>query len=331
MANELPIVDPGRTEYGFQRTKCGCTDCSQYCRFMPGYLAPGDLDRMHMAIGPDLTIVEFAEKYLNASPGAKVGIAVGGGMVVTRVPTLVPAATINGACVFLKDDKCSIHEVSPFGCAFFDSHQSDEEADRKSGRSLMDIASGDSPAAEQYRWLVDHLQSKGLNARDPKASRKALEESYMLAFEPQSLAQMQARYQQALVERVDLMEVKVHVGPQTKREHVFDFHNGLRLIVSIDVIQGRKWVIPLPDGSAARFPTHEALHFSAGTPADSELKDEFERKKKSIGFNAAVDWFCAYAERQFRTLSGHTGELHGLQFSLTPHSAQWFGPWPSST
>lgn len=104
---------PERTEFGVPRSSCGCAGCVTNCRHMPGFLIPADLDRMI----PDGTDpLAWAAEHLRASPGALVmkdGEAF-------RIPTLVPAPTEDGSCHNLTAERlCSIHEVAPFGCAFF--------------------------------------------------------------------------------------------------------------------------------------------------------------------------------------------------------------------
>jgi hypothetical protein len=45
-------------------------------------------------------------------------------------------------CLYLltADNRCSIHPVSPYGCAFFDSHMSKEQVDRRSIAGRSEIA-----------------------------------------------------------------------------------------------------------------------------------------------------------------------------------------------
>jgi hypothetical protein len=46
-------------------------------------------------------------------------------------PTLVPAPRTDGCCHWLVDGRCAVHEHAPYGCAFFDSHMSDDEVERR--------------------------------------------------------------------------------------------------------------------------------------------------------------------------------------------------------
>jgi Fe-S-cluster containining protein len=123
-----------RTEFGFTRTECACTDCVAHCRHIPGYLISADVERIGQHLGYK-NIVEFALKYLLASPGATVMHA---GRIF-RIPTLVPRRKADGTCVFLENNRCRIHKLSPYGCSFFDAHQSHTEATERSSRGLQEI------------------------------------------------------------------------------------------------------------------------------------------------------------------------------------------------
>src|SRR5262249_19738123 len=78
----------------------------------------------------------FALNHLLASPGAIVSVA----GELFRIRTLTPARKSDGFCSFLQDDRCTIHAVSPFGCALFWCRQTKEEADEISARGLMEVA-----------------------------------------------------------------------------------------------------------------------------------------------------------------------------------------------
>jgi len=58
----------------------------------------------------------------------------------------------------------------------------------------------------------------------------------MLSFQPEPEVVLKARYKDALVEVWDLEEMKVDPDkrPGNLRKHVFDFYDGLRLIISRD-------------------------------------------------------------------------------------------------
>jgi Fe-S-cluster containining protein len=125
-----------RTEFDFDRTECACADCIKNCLHIPGYLNPADVKRIGRHLGYT-SLFKFAFDYLLASPGATVMQA---GRIF-QIPTLVPRRKADGSCIFLdENNRCRIHEVSPFGCAFFDAHQSHAEADERSSRGLQEIA-----------------------------------------------------------------------------------------------------------------------------------------------------------------------------------------------
>jgi len=106
----------------FTRTTCACRACVQCCKEQPGPLAPGDLDRIGAFL--QLTVPDVREKFW-ASPGALVQNRATGRtwMIGTITPQLV-----NHRCVFLTaDDRCAIHPVAPFGCAYADTHMTEAE------------------------------------------------------------------------------------------------------------------------------------------------------------------------------------------------------------
>lgn len=116
-------------ERPFKRTKCGCASCVMHCRRQPGFLVPGDLERITAelrATGREAEIENFV-----ASPGAVIGNRATGKT--QRVPTITPARKPDGSCAFLDDaGRCTIHEVAPFGCAYYDDHNiTTQEANRR--------------------------------------------------------------------------------------------------------------------------------------------------------------------------------------------------------
>jgi hypothetical protein len=163
----LPVIDPARAEFGFCRTVCACDDCRRGCRRVPGYLIPADLERLGQHLAPGEELVTWAARHLLASPGAVVarrGRAF-------RIPTLVPARRADGACTFLAEDgRCAVHVVTPFGCAFFDSHMDHAEADRRSIRGLravLDAWADGGPYARVWAALTE----AGRRAPAPEACR----------------------------------------------------------------------------------------------------------------------------------------------------------------
>lgn len=119
----------------FERTVCACKACSRHCHHMPGCLGTGDLARIaeHLKKVPAEIMHMF-----RASPGALVSRS----GLQFRIGTIVPAKNeTTGACVFLDDaGKCQIHDVAPWGCAYFDDHMDPAEANLRSALMLEEIA-----------------------------------------------------------------------------------------------------------------------------------------------------------------------------------------------
>lgn len=104
-----------------KRTVCACTECQSCCRVQPGHLLPGEMERIAEHLGKHLDAVK---PLFWASPGALVMNTQTG--IQFRIGTITPKYDRRRkACVFLTEEgHCSIHEVAPFGCAYFDTHQS---------------------------------------------------------------------------------------------------------------------------------------------------------------------------------------------------------------
>jgi hypothetical protein len=115
---------------------------------MPSYLIPEDLPAIAAALGYD-DWEKFALENLAASPGATVMTQA---REILQIPTLVPQRQANGACKFLDEQqRCRLHAVSPFGCAFFSCSQSRAEADVRSLRGLQAVAAD---------WLMDGIYAQ---------------------------------------------------------------------------------------------------------------------------------------------------------------------------
>jgi hypothetical protein len=161
-----------RKEFEFERTVCACGECKIFCRVMPSFLIPSDLHRIAEYLGYD-DPVEFALRYLLASPGATV-IDCGR---LRRIKTLVPARQQNGACVFLDENEgCSVHAVSGFGCSHFDAHQDAEEANRRSSWGLRQIdRAWEENDLYARLWML--LSALGRIAPSPIAARVLVQEA----------------------------------------------------------------------------------------------------------------------------------------------------------
>lgn len=106
------------------RTSCACPMCQVGCHAKPGMLAPHEAQKIHAKVAPDRDFAEWAQEHFTASSGMKLMV----GDVVWTIPTVVPAKR-GGACVFYENARCTIHEVSPYGCRMFDHRQSEAEAE----------------------------------------------------------------------------------------------------------------------------------------------------------------------------------------------------------
>lgn len=123
----------------FPRTVCACPE-DKACCTRPAHLIPSDIKRLEkQVVGP-------IDRYLRASPGA---VVLKNGNI-ERVPTIVPARTADGRCVFLSlEDRCRVHENAPFGCAYFDMHMDAGEGHARSVWGLMKIM--ESPTYTEFR------------------------------------------------------------------------------------------------------------------------------------------------------------------------------------
>jgi Fe-S-cluster containining protein len=125
----------------FKRTVCACETCVSCCKSQPGYMIPGDAEKIAAHLG------EPVEQYLWASPGAKVMNTVT--RAITPIGTITPRMQ-DGKCVFLAEDgKCRVHPVAPFGCAFFDTHMGPVEGNMRSMWGLRQIV--DNPEYQKLR------------------------------------------------------------------------------------------------------------------------------------------------------------------------------------
>jgi len=115
------------TEHTFSRTTCSCPDCVTCCHEQPGSCAAGDVERIAAYL--QLPVRVAALKFW-ASPGALLMNRESGE--VYRQGTITPRL-VRGRCIFLDDDdRCTIHDVAPFGCAYFDTHMNGREAQPRS-------------------------------------------------------------------------------------------------------------------------------------------------------------------------------------------------------
>jgi hypothetical protein len=136
-----------REQYGFRRTACGCAFCQAPCRHVPGSLDPADLPRL-CPRGQD--VFAWAEQHLRALPDKP-------------FPTLVPVRQPNGHCHWYYSGRCAVHENAPYSCAFFDTHLTDHDVQRRSAATIQARRKDRAAKGLYYRvWL--HLCREGLTA-----------------------------------------------------------------------------------------------------------------------------------------------------------------------
>jgi hypothetical protein len=155
---QLRSVDVGpRRQFGFERTICGCAFCTAPCRHIPGSLDVSDLAQL-CPVGQD--VFAWAEQHLRA-------------LIDKPFATLVPARQVNGHCHWLFEGKCAVHDAAPYSCAFFDSHQTEAEVERRSAATIEARREDAAQNGLYYRvWL--HLCRKGLVGKS--GDRAALRE-----------------------------------------------------------------------------------------------------------------------------------------------------------
>lgn len=149
-----------RKDYSIMQ--CQCENCRSACQKRPGWFAPGEAEKAAEFLG--LTLQEFFDKYLTVdfwsdtkedsvkhlyvlSPGIK------------NAPTGTEHPfDPTGECVFFDGYNCTIHEVKPNGCAFYD-HLKDEEVCQENQKDNV-IAPWQEE--ENHRQIVELL------GREPK-------------------------------------------------------------------------------------------------------------------------------------------------------------------
>lgn len=143
---------------------------------MPGALIPGDLERIQEFVGD--TSTEFVLNNFQVSDGAKVLKRVKGTDYLISVPSIVPAQKPDGSCVFLdENDRCKIHSVSPFGCAYCDSHQSKEEGEARV-RFMVTAQIEAHQHNAPFSQMCVLLEQLGLRAKPLEQRREAMTQAF---------------------------------------------------------------------------------------------------------------------------------------------------------
>lgn len=147
----------GQLHDQFERTcGCACKRCTAPCKSFPGFLVPGDMDRIARFMDADTNDGTFWEMWFDASE--PVPVTVDG--VQFEAGTIVPKQDETGRCVFLNNnDTCMIHPVAPFGCSRFLSCRPDDEAIDRARTALTACAT-----SQDYGMMRGFLKIHGHNA-----------------------------------------------------------------------------------------------------------------------------------------------------------------------
>jgi len=138
----------------FERTICDCRECKSFCKTKPGALIPSDVPRIAARL-VELKLIDREEtvgEFLRATHASTVFDRDLGKQV--QIKKIGPARNRKGRCDFLDEsDRCLIHGVSPFGCAYFDAHMPKAEAERRWIWGLSQIRS-----SAEYQALRETLR-----------------------------------------------------------------------------------------------------------------------------------------------------------------------------
>lgn len=120
----------------------------------------------------------------------------------------------------------------------------------------------------------------------------------MIAFVPESEDRLRSRFAEAIrsVHDPESMALGVQERPGEMRRNVFDFHDGLRLIVSRDAIP------------------HPTVHLSASVCPNTAAYQRIAYQVRRRGHAAAMEEFRSAAEDRFRSISGESRPLTFLGF-----------------
>ena|SRR3990167_5770206 len=100
------------------KLECTCQECVDCCKTQPGWFAPGEAEKAAEFLS--MSFEEFKEKYL------VIDYWIGGACVYQPRKTNAEESGFHrvsygsgfkkGECIFLKNDRCSIHEAKPIEC-----------------------------------------------------------------------------------------------------------------------------------------------------------------------------------------------------------------------
>lgn len=107
--------------------ECTCARCVSACSSKPGWFLPGEVLEAAKLLGMEPQA--FFDKYLMVDywTGDVDNIYVLSPAIIQGEPGGMYPPNPHGTCVFLKDDRCSIHAAKPYECRALD-HSGDNQA-----------------------------------------------------------------------------------------------------------------------------------------------------------------------------------------------------------
>lgn len=154
----------------FERTKCACPECIACCR-RPGQLIPSDVSRLvgRLIVDGRAANSRDALRFFRRAPLSVVQDRLTGS---TRVILCaVPAVGKDGYCILFDavTHGCTVHDVSPFGCAFFDTHMDESSRELEWRRGWGEVAiEGSREYARFISELAEAEASLYMNEKERK-------------------------------------------------------------------------------------------------------------------------------------------------------------------
>ena len=101
------------------KKSCTCKHCIECCYYKPGWFLPGEAEKVAAYLG--LSVQETFDKYLAVDYWERYEDDRGNILVLSPATTIMEPGTMYpsapcGQCIFLRDNRCSIHEVKPYEC-----------------------------------------------------------------------------------------------------------------------------------------------------------------------------------------------------------------------
>lgn len=102
----------------FKETECVCDHCVRCCTIKPGWFKPGEVEKVAEYL--KMTVQELFEKYLGVDWWVNLNDSGDVFLLSPATVDMTPGQEFprnpRGTCVFLKDDRCTIHPVKPYEC-----------------------------------------------------------------------------------------------------------------------------------------------------------------------------------------------------------------------